>query len=673
MKNNIKLKRNGLINRKMLLKGFAMNKKRFWALLLIVVAGLAVLWVVFKLSGARAASVNINELYTVKKGDLTITVTEGGSIRARKSNEYKCQVQRRSQTIILSIVPAGYYVTPEDVNNGMVLVQLDASTLQDELNRQEQTLASNREGFTSAQEAYKIQEKSNESDIANAEMNVRFALMDMQKFLGAELANSMVVKDVNQIQNLSEYVAPFVERVSKDPNILVGSQAAQDMKRLQDDITKSEGSLKIAQSTLNGTQRLHDSNYVSELDLDRDKLSLQSQQFATENAVVMRQLYLKYDFPKNAERYLSDYIESTRSLDRTYAQCRARLAQAQVRLTTAKQNLETQQEQVDILKQQIEFCTIKARAPGLVVYGTGTSSDAMRAMRGGGGSGQRSGFISEGEPVSEGQTILSVPDTAEMVAEISVHETEVDRVQPGQPASIIMDAFPDRVLSGTVLEVAPMPDEQRGWMNPDLKVYKTLVLINGTYDFLKIRMSCRVKILVEQAKDVITVPIQTVANRSGKKVCYVMTDSGPKEREVETGQFNEMSVQILKGLEVGEQVMLNPPMFLEASSVVVVQQPPMPTGDIPQAVDRSGPGGRNGRGIRGRRGITYDPNLISPEALQKAAEFRRSGGGAMGSGMGGGQGGGMGGGQGGGRSGGGGFGGGGGGRGGGGGGFGGGF
>lgn len=287
-----------------------------------------------------------------------------------------------------------------------------------------------------------------------------------------------------------------------------------------------------------------------------------------------------------------------------------------------------------------------------MVYGTGTSSDAMRAMRGGGGSGQRSGFIAEGEPVSEGQTILSVPDTAEMVAEISVHETEVDRVQPGQPASIIMDAFPDRVLNGTVLEVAPMPDEQRGWMNPDLKVYKTLVLINGAYDFLKIRMSCRVKILVEQLKDVITIPIQVVANRSGKKVCYVMTNSGPQEREVETGQFNEMFVQILKGLELGEQVMLNPPTLLEASSAVVVQQPPMPTGDIPQATpDR---GGRNGRGSRGgRRGITYDPNQVSPEALQKAAEFRRSGGGAlsggtggMGGGTGGGQGGGMGGGSG---------------------------
>ena len=78
-----------------------------------------------------------------------------------------------------------------------------------------------------------------------------------------------------------------------------------------------------------------------------------------------------------------------------------------------------------------------------------------------------------------------MPDTAAMVAEVGVHETEVDKIRAGQPAQIVMDAFPDKILSGRVLEVAPLPDQQRGWMNPDLKVYKTLVAIDGKHDFLK--------------------------------------------------------------------------------------------------------------------------------------------------------------------------------------------
>jgi hypothetical protein len=177
-----------------------------------------------------------------------------------------------------------------------------------------------------------------------------------------------------------------------------------------------------------------------------------------------------------------------------------------------------------------------------------------------------SGIIAEGEVVTEGQAIISMPDTAAMVAEISVHETEVDKVRPGQPATIVMDAFPDRILQGEVLEVAPLPDQQRGWLNPDLKVYETLVRINGTHDFLKSRMSCKVKILVRQLDDILIVPIQVVSNRKGRKVCYVMTSQGPQEREVQTGEFNDTFVQIVNGLDEGDDVLLNPPHITETSA-----------------------------------------------------------------------------------------------------------
>jgi HlyD family secretion protein len=158
-----------------------------------------------------------------------------------------------------------------------------------------------------------------------------------------------------------------------------------------------------------------------------------------------------------------------------------------------------------------------------------------------------------------------MPDTAAMVAEVSVHETEVDKVRPGQPVQVVMDAFPDRILRGEVLEVAPLPDQQRGWMNPDLKVYKTLVSIDGTHDFLKTRMSCRVEILVRQLEDVLLVPIQVVANRGGQKVCYVKGSTGPQEREVRTGAFTDTLVQIIDGLQEGDEVLLNPPMFDDLS------------------------------------------------------------------------------------------------------------
>jgi hypothetical protein len=102
-------------------------------------------------------------------------------------------------------------------------------------------------------------------------------------------------------------------------------------------------------------------------------------------------------------------------------------------------------------------------------------------------------------------------------------------------------------------------------MSPDIKVYKTLVKINGTHEFLKTRMSCKVEILVRQLADVLVVPIQVVANRGGRKVVYVKTAAGgSEEREVDMGAFNDTFVQIITGLEENEQVLLDPPLRTES-------------------------------------------------------------------------------------------------------------
>jgi len=529
----------------------------------LILAAAALGWGAMKMVKPTASAADQGGTFTAQKSDLIVTVTEGGSIRAHNSIQYKCQVERRgAEVTILSIVPGGTYVTQKDVDDGMVLVKLDSSALEDQLIQEQMELSGDKQNATAEKESYDIQVIQNESDIAQRKLDLRFALIELQRYLGADLAERLV-KDVNEAGDLSQHVAPFVNEVKNDPNVLEGSAAGKAWKVAQDDIVSAEGELRTAEATLVGTERLHDANYVSDLELRRDRLDVTRRRIMEENAQVDLNLFLRYDLAKEIETLLSNYIEAGRELERTYAQCRSRVAQAQARLSNAQQRYQQQFERVEELKLQIEYCTIRARAPGLVIYGSGDSGDAFRAMRGRGGG---SGIIAEGEVVYEGQTIISMPDTAAMVAEISVHETEVDKVRPGQPAEIVMDAFPDRILQGDVLEVAPLPDQQRGFLNPDLKVYKTLVSIDGTHDFLKTRMSCKVTVLVRELRDIIQVPIQVVANRRGRKVCYVVTPSGPEEREVQTGAFNDTFVQIVEGLNEGDIVLLNPPLFTEGAS-----------------------------------------------------------------------------------------------------------
>jgi multidrug resistance efflux pump len=382
------------------------------------------------------------------------------------------------------------------------------------------------------------------------------------------------------------------------------------LKELMDAILMADGQRRKNLNILAGTQKLYDANYASALDLQTAKLDLQRFEVQTQSATEALRLYQLYDFPKEAEKFLSDYEEAKRELDRTKARCRSMLAQAQAKRLSAEARYLLQKERKDKSERQIAACLIKAPAPGLVVYAS--SSEVF--MRRGGGSSRR---IAEGEMVYERQKIITLPDTAEMIAEIAVHEAEVDKVRPGQRAVITLDPFPDQEFKGQVLKVAQLPDAQRGFLNPDLKVYTTQVLIEGTHDYLKPGMSAKVEILVQQLNDVIIVPVTVVANRQGKKVVFVVAaDGSSEERVVKTGAFDDTFVEIKEGLEEDEKVMLNPPRITETGSGYesrersdrfesdepgAAQAPAgPPPGELPQPGAGPGPGGRTRR--QGQRG-----------------------------------------------------------------------
>jgi HlyD family secretion protein len=145
-----------------------------------------------------------------------------------------------------------------------------------------------------------------------------------------------------------------------------------------------------------------------------------------------------------------------------------------------------------------------------------------------------------------------------MKVEIKIHEVWIDKIEPNQPAKITIAAFPDKVFTGRVLKKAPLADPDE-FLNPDLKVYTTDVSIDGMDDAIKTGMTGKVEVLINELKDVLYVPIQSVVTVEDKEVSYVMAGSRAEKREVETGLFNDNFVEIKSGLTKGEKVLLAPP------------------------------------------------------------------------------------------------------------------
>lgn len=480
-------------------------------------------------------------LFTVGRGDLIISVTESGDIKAVKTVDIKSKVEGRAT--IVNIVPEGTMITPEDVNDGKVLVELDSSKLKEQLPLREIDLANAEASFADANESYLIQVKQNESDVTAAELKVKFSLMDFQKHLGGGIAQEVIEK-MESNPNLN----PDLTSLINDPNSL-GGAASQQLDTLQDAILLARGNLEKASDVLEGTQKLYDANYASELELKGAELDVSRYEIQERAAVKELKLYQLYDFPKEAQTFLSNYKEAKLELVRTQARTRAQLAQAKAKLGSARSTLGMQLQRLVKLHDQIEACVIKAPAIGQVVYWSSTQ-EWVRVK------------IEQGAEVPEGYKIITIPDASKMKVEIKVHENWIDKIQLGQKAKITIAAFSDKTFTGKVLKKAPLAEAQR-WLNPDLKVYPTDVSIGGTHDFLKTGMTGKVEVTIDELHDVLYVPIQSVVTVGEKEMCYVMASSRAEKREVETGLFNDDFVEIKSGLTEGEKVLLNPPRWTE--------------------------------------------------------------------------------------------------------------
>ncbi|MHC4721021.1 MAG: efflux RND transporter periplasmic adaptor subunit, partial [Planctomycetota bacterium] len=302
----------------------------------------------------------------------------------------------------------------------------------------------------------------------------------------------------------------FIEDVNSDPNLRC--EAVQMLRELDDHIKLADMKLKRAIDKLEGTRKLHAKNYVAEIELKADELEKESLEIQKKQAETAKDLFIKYEFPKEAETRLSTYFEAKRELERREASARSMLAQKEAQLESKKATFSLETERLDKWRRQLKACTIRAPAPGQVVY----ASSMMDRFR------RRGRMIEVGAEIDERQKIICIPDLSQMKAEIKIHETWIDKVQPSQPAKITIAAFPDQTFIGKVLKKAPLADPE-DFFNPDLKVYTTDVSIDGTHDALKTGMTAKVEIIIDVLNDVLNVPIQSVINQEGKKICFVVT------------------------------------------------------------------------------------------------------------------------------------------------------
>jgi HlyD family secretion protein len=523
----------------------------------VVVGGLSV-----GILGGRGSAEGLDSvpIAEVKQGPLKVLIEEKGAIFDMKPLEILDEVEGWST--VLEVVDQGTIITQEDVDNGLVLVKFDTSQLEEQENDRTISVYNAEASYTQAKEDLDIQIKQNESDVAEAELAVRFARLDLDKYLGADLAAVVIEKglaaiDMRQLA-LEETQLILGEELSRETlgeaaagpisegRVPLGGEARQELRDLSSAVQLAKLDLTKAQNTLKYSKDLAREEYISRSALVTDQLSAERLSVALDSAREELRLFRQFVLPREAERLYSDCSESRRDLERVAARTRSQLAQKEASLKSRERGLALEKERLEKVRKSLQKAVIRAPKPGTVVYGSNQDTGHEDP-------------ISEGSSIQEGKVILRIPDVKSLSVRVNINEKFKDVVKPGLSAFISVEALPGKLLQGRVTRISPMASTTQAWLNPDEKVYETeIMLLTPPSRFIP-GMSATAQIVVADLEDAIYVPVQAVINQSGVQVCWVKSPEGPEPRLVQTGYLAGKYLQVTAGLRAGEKVYLAPP------------------------------------------------------------------------------------------------------------------
>jgi multidrug efflux pump subunit AcrA (membrane-fusion protein) len=503
--------------------------------------------------------------HTVAYEPLQMTVFERGALESANNQDVVCRVKAGTKGSTLSTTIKWVIDDGTPVHRGQLLVELDDSGLQDQLKQQRILLDTAQSAWLQAEEQYKIDISQNESNISQARIALLLAELDLEAYTDGkypqdlkDIEGRMKMAQSDRDQQLER--AAWAEREVKK-GYFTANQAAAELAHLQAlEVTLSNAEEELRVLT-------HHTRRRTEAEL-RTKLE-----------------------------------EARRALDRARQRAAAREMQSRTDRLMKRSNYLTEKAKYEEVEQEIHHCRVYAPQDGLAVH---FLPDQARY-----GSGSKQSAVAQGEPVSEGQCLMRIPDLRHMLVYTRVQEARVSRVKgerwqptgfsdclragllltfdpatqllasyafdamrdrfrdrdrvlvyPGQKAWVRVEAFPDRVLHGHVRSVASIAGKM-DWLVADVKTYQTIVAIDDEVEVLRPDMGAEVTILLdEHVEHGLAVPLQAVfeSGESDRTCrCFVCNEEGqPEERAIEVGLRNDMMAEVRSGLQEGDRVVLNP-------------------------------------------------------------------------------------------------------------------
>jgi len=134
-----------------------------------------------------------------------------------------------------------------------------------------------------------------------------------------------------------------------------------------------------------------------------------------------------------------------------------------------------------------------------------------------------------------------------------VDEVDFEKVKVGQPATIVLDAYPDREYLGQVAEI---DYQTMDTIEGSVFAVKVVFAQPVSIEEARVGMNGEARLLSAEKRHVLSVPIETLISREGQSYVEVMVNNQRQEKAVTLGLENDDYAEILEGLSEDDQVIL---------------------------------------------------------------------------------------------------------------------
>lgn len=200
------------------------------------------------------------------------------------------------------------------------------------------------------------------------------------------------------------------------------------------------------------------------------------------------------------------------------ASAQAHADEARAQLGQARSTLDQNQAMLGRLRDVLNKTTYTAPINGVVTY------IAVRVGEN----------VVPGIQNATGSYLMTISDMSVVTAEVMVDETDIVSVKPGQEAEVTIDALPGKYFKGKVTDVGTqavlrssgLASTQSTTGNQEAKDFKVVVTLQDPPGGLRPGLSTTAKITTAQKKNVLTVPIQALAERTKKDLDEAAKENG---------------------------------------------------------------------------------------------------------------------------------------------------